>query len=63
MISSIVLLLLQFFGAINTDKSLAFWKWYFTALIIEIVIYLIGLRKLDKWDLKTNYGRDRNVKV
>lgn len=60
MISSIVLLILEYIGVVNTDVSLGFWKWYFLALAIELTLDIIGLKRLEKWDLKTNYGRIEN---
>jgi hypothetical protein len=59
MVSSIILLFLEYIGVVNTDVSLGFWKWFFLGLAIELTLDIIGLRQLDKWDLKTNYGRDR----
>ena len=55
MISSIILLLLQYFGVVNADKSMGFFKWYFLWLAVEVVIYVITLPKvLDKFDAWRN---------
>lgn len=55
MISSIVLLLLQYFGVVNTDKGIEFLKWYFLWLAVETVIYVITIPKImDKFDAWRN---------
>lgn len=59
MICSIILLLLEKLGTVNPDVSLGFWKWYGLGMFIELTLVFIGLKRLEKWDLKTNYGRNR----
>lgn len=59
MISSILLLIFGRLGIINTDISLGFWKWYALGVTVEVIILLLVLKKLDKRDLETNYGRDK----
>ena len=34
------------------------WLKIMACAVVEVVIYIIALKRLDKWDLKTNYGRD-----
>ncbi len=57
MISSIALITLNLLGKINAEESLRFFKWYFTALAVEVVIYVLTvpkiLDKIDEW-------RDKN---
>lgn len=51
MISSIVLVVLNLVGKINTDESMGFFKWYFLGLAVEVVIYVFSVPKiLDKFD-------------
>ena len=56
MISSIVLIILNLMGKINTDESMGFFKWYFLGLAIEVVIYILSVPKImgriDKWRTK-----------
>ena len=59
MICSIILLILEKLGVVNPDVSLGFWKWYGLGIFIELTLVFIGLKQLEKWDLKTNYGRNR----
>ena len=59
MISSITLLILNYTGKINPDEGLGFFKWYFIALAVEMVITLIFVKKLDKKDMETNFGRNK----
>ena len=59
MISSIVLLILNYIGKINPDEGLGFFKWYFIALTIETAVTLIFVKKLDKRDMETNFGRNK----
>ena len=58
MISSIVLLLVQHFKFAD-EMPWGLWFKFMTCALIETVIYIIALKRLDKWDLKTNYGRNR----
>lgn len=58
MISSIVLLLVQYFRFAD-EMPWGLWFKFMACALIETVIYIIALKRLDKWDLKTNYGRDR----
>jgi len=48
MISSIVLILLQFTGIIQPDINQSFWKWYIPVCIIEMIIYFICLGRFGK---------------
>ena len=48
MISSIVLLLLQYFGVVNPDVSLGFWKWYILSLSIELALTILGIKQIDR---------------
>lgn len=51
MISSIVLIVLNLMGKINTDDSMRFFKWYFLGLTVEVVIYVLTVPKImDKFD-------------
>lgn len=51
MISSILLIILNLLGKINTDESMGFFKWYFIGLAVEVVIYIFTVPKiLDKFD-------------
>lgn len=51
MISSIVLVVLNLVGKINTDESMGFFKWYFLGLAVEVAIYVFSVPKiLDKFD-------------
>lgn len=51
MISSIVLVVLNLMGKINTDVSMGFFKWYFLGLAVEVVAYVFSVpRILDKFD-------------
>jgi hypothetical protein len=58
MISSIVLLLVQHFKFADF-MPMPLWVKFMTCALIEVVIYIIALKRLDKWDLDTNYGRNR----
>ena len=46
MLSSIIVLLLQFMGIIRPEISMGFWRNYIPICIIEIVIYF---KMLSKW--------------
>ena len=59
MISSIILIILNLLGKTNPDVSLGFFKWYFLALGIEVAVILFLIKKLDKWDNETNFGRNK----
>lgn len=51
MISSILLIVLNLLGKINTDESMGFFKWYFIGLAVEVVICILFVPKiLDKFD-------------
>ena len=51
MISSIVLIVLNLMGKINTDESMGFLKPYFLGLAVEVVIYILTVPKImDKFD-------------
>ena len=57
MISSILLLVLNLLGKINTDESMGFFKWYFLGFAVEVVICILTVPKiLDKFD----EWRDKN---
>ena len=58
MISSIVLLLVQHF---KYDGVMPWGVWfkYLSVAVIEMIVYFSLLRKLDKRDLETNYGRNK----
>lgn len=58
MISSIILLLVQHFKYADF-MPMPLWVRFMICALIEVVIYIIALKRLDKWDLETNYGRDR----
>lgn len=58
MISSIALLVLNYIGKINPDEGLGFFKRYFIALAVEIAVTIIFVKKLDKRDMETNFGRN-----
>ena len=60
MISSILLIILVKLDIIDPNISLGFWKWYIPSVAVELTIYFSALKWLDKRDLKTNYGRDKN---
>lgn len=49
MISSIVLLILQYTGTINPSVDLSFWKTYIPVCLIEMVVYF---KLLTKWGEK-----------
>lgn len=59
MISSIILLILNYIGIINPDVSLEFWKWYVIAEVIEIVVMVLIAKHIDKRDMETNFGRNK----
>ena len=51
MINSILLIVLNLLGKINTDEGMGFFKWYFIGVIIEVIIYVLTLPKImDKFD-------------
>lgn len=58
MISSIVLIVLNLMGKINTDESMGFLKWYFLGLAVEVAIYILTVPKImdrfDKWRTKND---------
>lgn len=58
MISSIILLLVQHFKYADF-MPMPLWIKYMACALVEVVIYIIALKRLDKWDLDTNYGRNR----
>ena len=58
MIFAIILLLVQHFKYADF-MPMDLWLKFMTCALIEVVLYIIALKRLDKWDLKTNYGRDR----
>lgn len=58
MISSIIMLLVQHFKYAD-EMPWGLWLKIMACAVVEVVIYIIALKRLDKWDLKTNYGRDR----
>ena len=49
MISSIVLLIFVYFGIVNPDVSLGFWKWYFLCYGIECVILIKAVPRVLDW--------------
>lgn len=59
MISSILLIIFDKIGIVNTDVSLGFWKWYILGVTVELIIYFSALKWIDKRDIETNYGRDK----
>ena len=58
MISSIVLIVLNLLGKINTDESMGFFKWYFLGLAVEVAIYILSvpkiMDKIDEWRTKND---------
>ena len=49
MLSSIILLLLVYYGIVVPEISLGFWKWYFLCYGIECVILIKAVPKLLDW--------------
>lgn len=35
------------------------WFKYMAVVAVEVLVWFISLKKLDKWDIETNYGRDK----
>lgn len=58
MIFSIILLLVQHFKYAD-EMPMDLWLKLMICALVEVVVYIISLKRLDKWDLDTNYGRDR----
>ena len=58
MISSILLIILNLLGKINSDESMGFFKWYLLGLAVEVVIYVLSVPKImdkfDKWRSKND---------
>jgi hypothetical protein len=59
MISSIILLLVQHFKYADF-MPMDLWLKFMICALVEVAVYVIALKRLDKWDLKTNYGRNKN---
>lgn len=59
MISSLILLALNYFKVVDPTVSLGFWKWYALGMAVELAIVLICIKKLDNRDQRTNYGRSK----
>jgi hypothetical protein len=58
MIFAITLLLVQHFKYADF-MPMDLWLKFMICALVEVVIYILALKRLDKWDLKTNYGRNR----
>lgn len=58
MISSIILLLVMWIKY-SWEMPYSVWLKYMAVVVVECICYIVSLRQLDKWDLKTNYGRNR----
>lgn len=58
MIFSIILLLVQHFKYAD-EMPMDLWLKLMACALVEVAVYVLALKRLDKWDLDTNYGRDR----
>lgn len=41
------------------EMPMDLWLKLMICALVEVAVYVIALKRLDKWDLDTNYGRDR----
>ena len=58
MIFSVLILLLMKLR-FDGDMSVDLWLKLMACALVEVIVYFIALKRLDKWDLETNYGRNR----